>query len=139
MNVGFTGTQEGMTLAQYSTVLGVLLSLKEGFTKEDEFHHGDCIGADAEAHDLAEMLGFKTVSHPPIKENKRAFKMADVLLEAKDYLIRNHDIVDACTVMIATPKEKLEVMRSGTWATVRYSRKKNRLLYLILPNGSTIQ
>ena len=134
MKIGFTGTQTGMTSFQKRTFKLILESLDV-----TEFHHGDCIGADAEAHDLAEMLGFKTVSHPPIKENKRAFKMADVLLEAKDYLIRNHDIVDACTVMIATPKEKLEVMRSGTWATVRYSRKKNRLLYLILPNGSTIQ
>jgi len=135
MRIGFTGTQEGMTELQRSAVLSTLLSLKQGLDKEDEFHHGDCIGADAEAHDLAEMLGFKTVTHPPVKESKRAFKVADVILKSKDYLVRNHDIVDACQTMIAAPKEKVEILRSGTWATVRYARKKNRRLFLIYPNG----
>ena len=137
MKIGFTGTQEGMTSAQRSTFLGVLLSLKQGLDKEDEFHHGDCIGADAEAHDLAETLGFKTVTHPPIKEDKRAFKVADIILPSKEYIPRNHDIVDTCKTMIATPKEKIEVVRSGTWATVRYAKKKKRNLFIILPNGQT--
>jgi hypothetical protein len=49
--IGFTGTRRGMTVAQRKTLRSLLL------TGSGKLHHGDAIGADAEAHDIAIALG----------------------------------------------------------------------------------
>lgn len=128
MIIGFTGTQKGMTYFQKQQVELLLLGI------EGEFHHGDCIGADAEAHDIAEKY-LKCIIHPPINNDKRAFKKANIILEPKEYLDRNKDIVKACERLIATPEEYQEQLRSGTWSTVRYARKMKKLIAIIFPNG----
>lgn len=135
MKVGFTGTQQGMTDDQIEIVnLNIqMIRIENG---PDEFHHGDCIGADAQAHDMAETLGYQTVSHPPVIEAKRAFKKATRTLEAKAYLDRNKDIVNACEILIAAPAEMTEQIRGGTWSTVRYAKKIGRPCLLVLPDGS---
>ncbi len=58
------------------------------------------------------------------------------VLESKPYLERNRDIVDASEVLIACPSTREEVMRSGTWATVRYARKKGMKITLIFRDGT---
>lgn len=133
MKVGFTGTRQGMTEAQRICFGAALVLLTE---ERDEFHHGDCIGADAEAHRLATEFGYKAIIHPPIIGSKRAFCNAPVVLQAKPYLERNHDIVDAVDFMFATPGEINEQLRSGTWATIRYARKKQKKLMIIGPDGN---
>lgn len=143
MKIGFTGTQEGMTGAQKIKINELLYTLKQKTTLyEDEFHEGDCIGADAEATELAHLIGYVVVCHPPVLKRKRAFGYYDIMLPEKDYLVRNHDIVDASDVVIATPKEFKEELRSGTWATIRYAickciKKKDKLLYIVYPDGTT--
>lgn len=127
---GFTGTQDGMTNEQQQVLTKLMMS--EGVT---EFHHGDCIGSDAEAHQIAKIINAFTVGHPPINPAKRAFCTVDKLLPEKDYLDRNKDIVDAVRLMFATPKENKEKLRSGTWSTIRYAAKKNKRLFVIYPNG----
>lgn len=99
-------------------------------------HHGDCIGADADFHRLAELNGLKTHGHPPINSSKRAFCKFDVIEEPKEYLDRNKDIVDAVDWMIFTPETKEEVLRSGTWSTVRYARKQKKPYIIVFPDGS---
>lgn len=131
MKVGFTGTQRGMTETQASTVKSLLL-----LNRCREFHHGDCIGADAQAHDIATALSLLTVSHPPIVNLKRANKKADVILPAKDYLDRNRDIVRETDMLVATPGETEEQLRSGTWSTVRYARKLVRRIWIVWPDGT---
>jgi hypothetical protein len=126
--VGFTGTQVGMSDKQKLAVRAQLISMDP-----DEFHHGDCIGADKEAHDIAVSLGIKTVIHPPKNNSKRAFCTGDVVLPAGDYLDRNRDIVNSVNVMIATPKEEAEQLRSGTWATIRYAKKVLKSPLVIFP------
>jgi len=102
-----------------------------------EFHHGDCIGADTDAHNIyKEVSSGKIIIHPPINEIKRSFCEDGVVLESKEYLARNHDIVDASNIMIACPSSKIEQVRSGTWATIGYSKKKNKKIYIIFPDGS---
>ena len=97
------------------------------------FHHGDCIGADATAHDYAANLKFHIVIHPPLDAKARAFKPGKVL-ECKPYLVRNHDIVDVADTLIACP-DGPERLRSGTWATVRYALRQRKQVYLIWPDG----
>lgn len=133
MIVGFTGTQKGMTALQYLAVTNLFDQLDV-----DEFHHGDCLGADQDAHDIANDLSKKIVIHPPLNARARAFCSGTKtsILAAKEYLARNHDIVEASEVMIATPGEFKEQLRSGTWATIRWARRLKRRLYIVFPDGS---
>ena len=131
MKVGFTGTQHGMTLAQLTSVRGLL---EERKVDSVDFHYGDCIGADAEAFVQAKSLGYRTISHPPKVECKRAHTAAHITLAPKDYLERNHDIVDFVDILIAAPRGP-ETLRSGTWATVRYARKQGKDIHIVWPTG----
>lgn len=118
--IGFTGTQKGMSDKQ-KEALKNFLGL---FNGEFELHHGDCVGADAEAHEIALELGGVVVIHPPEDWSKRAF-CEDCIArrEEKPYLQRNHEIVDECHNLVAAPLTDKEVLRSGTWATIRYAKK----------------
>jgi hypothetical protein len=118
---GFTGTRHGMSDEQKE-------HLRELFALGDisEFHHGDCIGADAEAHYIAADFNIPIIIHPPTNSVARAFCIgATIELPPKDYLTRNHDIVDCCDILLAAPKTAREEQRSGTWATVRYAKRKH--------------
>lgn len=123
MHIGFTGTQQGMTDHQKKQVRKVLEDLYK-IGGKNIFHHGDCIGADSDAHDIAANIGYYIVVHPPIKSSKRAYRTSICceVRDKKDYLVRNRDIVDESDFMIATPSTKKEILRSGTWSTVRYTR-----------------
>lgn len=130
--VGFTGTQRGMTTAQLESLASVLWRFAgEG----SEFHHGDCIGADAQAHECAVALSFEPVIHPPENSIKRAWKEANRIEEPRPYLVRNRAIVAQTDILVAAPGEPDEQLRSGTWSTVRHAQKLMRQIYLILPSG----
>jgi hypothetical protein len=83
--------------------------------------------------------GIRIVIHPPTDPKKRAFcKGAAEIREPKPYLDRNHDIVDEGSgLLIAAPFQEEEILRSGTWATVRYAWKIGRALdvFVIRPGG----
>jgi hypothetical protein len=127
--VGFTGTQRGMTPEQKNEFKSLIEAINPV-----EFHHGDCIGADEQAHYIVADT-VDVVIHPPIDPKKRAFCQGTTLTE-KPFLKRNHDIVDAASVLIAAPGETNEVLRSGTWATIRYAHKTNTRTIIIYPDGS---
>jgi hypothetical protein len=128
MKIGFTGTRQGMTPAQRES----LRSLLDG---AGELHHGDCVGADAEAHELARELGMEVVIHPPKADTMRAWKPSDHICEPKAFLARNRDIVRDTEMLIATPSHETEQQHSGTWSTVRFARKLGRQVLVILPDG----
>jgi hypothetical protein len=138
-HVGFTGTQEGMSPEQEKK-LGKYLHNLLRKKAEITLHHGDCVGADAQAHTIALSMGIKVCLHPPLDPKKRAFceGWSDIYL-AKEYLTRNRDIVDASDVLIATPGGFQEKKRSGTWATIRYATcglaKKVKCAQIIWPDG----
>lgn len=127
-SIGFTGTREGMNDFQKERILSTLEKLKPA-----EVHHGDCVGADAEFHDIANSLNIKIVIHPPLDDKLRAFKESHFILESKDYLDRNQDIVYASWLLIATPKENRVVKRSGTWSTYRFAQQIFHPTLLITP------
>ncbi len=47
-------------------------------------------------------------------------------------LDRNRDIVAAVSILIAAPETDIEEQRSGTWATVRYARKKGIPVVIVI-------
>jgi hypothetical protein len=122
-----------MTGAQRAALRAIL---ENEATTITEFHHGDCIGADAEAHDLPAAAGLEIVIHPPKEDALRAWKNAPMMLEPRTYLARNREIVRQCDLLIAAPAEDDEQIRSGTWSTVRFARNQARPVWIIRPGGS---
>jgi len=102
--VGFTESRHGMSNDQRLQLMTVLESLGDA----REFHHGAAAGADTEAAVIARSLSYNVIAHPA----------------GENPLDRNHDIVAEAEILIAAPKTDQEVLRSGTWATIRYARKK---------------
>lgn len=141
ISVGFTGTREGLTDEQREEVTKILkdyfsLSRIQG---PSQFHHGDCIGADYEAAQIAQEMGYHVVGHPPANDKARAFFESDNEREPKGYLARNEDIVQFSDVLIACPKSIVEEIKgSGTWWTVRYARRIKKPIYLVLPTGRVV-
>ncbi len=133
MSIGITGTQEGMTEEQF----GIIKEMME-LLFMTEIHAGDCVGFDAECITLVKELRpeVKTVGHPCDIDEKRAFLEYDEEREAKAPLVRNRDIVDESEYLFACPKETEEVLRSGTWATIRYARKVGKQVLIIYPDGT---
>ena len=130
LKVGFTGTRHGMTARQRKALMFWIDQYHA-----TEFHHGDCIGADAEAHDLFAGAGVELFIHPPVKNGHRAFKKGAHYLKAKTHFARNRDIVDQADVVLAFPFEKENPGRGGTWYTIEYAKKKGKPLWIFFPNG----
>jgi len=138
MKLGFTGTQIGMTPLQLLSVAQFI-----AHNQVTDSHSGDCIGADKDFYDLITLANknknFQRIcrfGHVPVNDSKRAFCAYDVERKALPYLDRNHNIVDECDFLIATPKEKEEQLRSGTWATIRYAKKTKKKGMIVFPDGS---
>lgn len=130
-DLAFTGTRHGMTACQRRVFEWLFIE-----QQPSRFHHGDCIGADVEAHDVAMMYNVAVILHPPQDESKRAYCLN--ALEDREplpYLDRNHQIVDESELLIATPQTFNEVLRSGTWSTIRYAEKTSTPFIIIYPNG----
>lgn len=134
MKIGFTGTREGMTRMQKAQVAALLRKYRP-----TEIHHGGCKGADEEfdnmCHGLASNSLFVVV-HPSSLKGWRGTWGPGRVLDERPPLERNHDIVDATELIIATPKGMHEVLRSGTWSCVRYARSKRKDIYIVWPDGS---
>ena len=135
MRVGFTGTRSGMTPEQMQALRKLLLSYDYL-----EFHHGDCIGADDEAHAIvtAGHDHVTTIIHPPIDDSKRAWCVGDIVKPPKTYFARNRDIVQATDITIGTPFGPKGVPAGGTWYTLDYSVKTKHATIIIWPNGDVI-
>lgn len=134
VTVGFTGTRSGMSDEQTREVRGVLMHLQRD-REISASHHGDCLGADEQFDEICIELGIYRVAHPPTDTRFRAFCQADEILDALPYIERNHVIVDTAELMLATPHTHRELLRSGTWATVRYAEQSKVPYFIIYPNG----
>jgi hypothetical protein len=120
MRVGFTGTREGMSAVQMSKLRERLMGMPV-----TSFHHGDCVGADEEAANIAQELGIQTVAYPSNSRGMmyRAFHKSDIVRTPKPFMVRNHDIVLECQFLFVAPRSNEEELRSGTWATWRFAVK----------------
>lgn len=130
-HVGFTGTRQGMSEHQKRTLRKAMEAASmDGI--ENILHHGDCKGADAEAHAIAVDLGWDIIIHPPIKQTMRAFcGDGAIVLPPMDYLDRDREIVRTSNFIFAAPKSDTEEKRSGTWYTVRHARKIGKRVILL--------
>lgn len=129
MNIGFTGTRSGMTRLQHNAVAGLIDEHAPG-----EFHHGDCVGSDAESHRIVRTIGFWRITiWPPMNDVLRAWCEADVLKSEQGYMQRNRSIVNATGLLIGTPKT--EVQKGGTWATIKYAQRRNKTVLIVWPDG----
>lgn len=125
MKVSFTGTRQGMSDSQKRQFLEFLADYRG---KISVFAHGACIGADVEAHAMVrDVLGSSTfiAVFPSTAKTRVHVQGADLVADPKPPLERDKDIVDCGSgLLVATPLQMCEVQRSGTWATVRYARKR---------------
>lgn len=136
--VGFSGTRYGLTGGQ-GYVLDSILYVLFDSRGSVELHEGDCIGADEYAATSATSIGYRVVCHPPTNSLLRAHAPHNELLPPLPFLRRNRKIVEDTDILLATPSDDLEVMRSGTWATIRHARKLERPRIVIGPYGNTIE
>jgi len=125
INVGFTGTRKGMSWNQEVRLVELFSSLKaQGY--DIEFHHGCCIGADCQADRIARNFGAKMHLHPSNDPKTRVncFEPGDTICPERPPLVRDQDIVYSVNILYAAPLTDKEVVRSGTWTTVRMARKR---------------
>lgn len=141
MKIGITGSRTGLTAKQFAT-LDKLLSKMLRKYDVTECHHGDCFGVDFTFNQYIYANSKATiVVHPPTIDKQRAFCAKDederfVVEKCKPYLDRNKDIVNSSDIMIGCPDTPIEKSRSGTWSTIRYARKQQTILFVVLPDGT---
>jgi len=129
--IGFTGSKAGMTGRQAATVLKLLDVFQPKLVR-----HGNCVGSDEEFHQLVRMFHPNIQIHVHLATTKyQASCLGDFHYDPKPPLDRNNDIVDPSDVVIATPAQMTEVLRSGTWAAIRRARGKFIQVYIIGPDG----
>lgn len=139
--LSFSGTEDGIQSEPQERNFKRIVSRIEPV----EFHHGCCIGWDEEAHNIiVEMYGDKVliVGHPPLNTIKMAKKLTAprmIMRKPKEYLVRDKQMAIEGDILVACPKQLEEVIRSGTWATVRYAKALKKIVYVIFPTGLTVR
>ena len=135
MKLGITGTRNGLTDIQHRHVVNIARNYK--FI---EVHHGDCMGVDDQVTRIIKRFqpDCNIVTHPPTNSKYRAYTPCNQLHSPRPYLIRNEDIVEESDILIAFPKEHSEVIRSGTWATIRHARAKGIPVIVVYPNAKVL-
>lgn len=133
MKLGITGSRTGLS---DSALKYLTKFIEDNLDIITEAHHGDCIGVDKIFHDICTDKNIKIIIHPPDNNLNRAYCKSDFIEPEKKYLIRNHDIVNACDFILAFPAGNQEILRSGTWATIRYAEKTGKKYNIVYPNGT---
>lgn len=133
--ISFTGSKLGITPEQ-DIALDFLLSISKGCI----LRHGGCKGADERAHALGLKYELNIEVFPSnIERWQGDYGGATVVHPPAPPLERNHTIVDSSEILLATPRKVDEVLRSGTWATIRYAAQdKHRKIGIIRPDGIVV-
>lgn len=137
LSIGFTGTREGFTAAQREYFEAILAGLALA-NRYGDFHHGDCQGADAEAHDMVRALcpDWTIHIHPgPEGDSWRAHKTGDKTYEPKTHFARNRDIVRVSSLIVGVSKTDHRLDRGGTWYTLDFAVKSKVATKVLWPAG----
>lgn len=133
MIIGITATRKGLVDRQVG-VLEKLFSRSE----PDMLVHGDCIGGDEEVHYIFQRLlpKAKIRIRPCDLKDQRAFCIGfHEEFDPEPPLVRNKKIVDDCHILFGLPGEQDEVIRSGTWSTIRYAKRSGKPGFIIYPEA----
>lgn len=135
--LGFTGTQEGMTLQQRETVQRLVEELNPSIVR-----HGACKGADAEFSEIAAHAGVPViVAHPGHDQHGRSphraksFHYTD-LLDAERYMKRNRAIIAKSNLIIACPNAQPFFKKGGTFLTTQAALAAKKAVTVVWPDGS---
>lgn len=156
MIIGFTGTSDGLTEPQKTTLFEIMTMLNVVLSSTKEPYgekpirgiHGDCIGGDATFHASCMTLEIPVGIYPGHDAEKKSPKRArcdmmecssfgvciDVARSAP-YLERNDLIAQMSDLLLVCPKERDEQQRSGTWVTYRYAKKHGTPVVVVFPEG----
>lgn len=137
VDLGFTGSRYGMTNRQLLTFNNLLM-----LWNIKRMRHGCCVGADEQAMKAVydHNRKIRIIGHPPLKPDwysMAAVLMCDALRPPKDYHARDRDIVEMCTVLVATPKSTID-RTGGTWYTVHHALRLHVPTFVIKPNGAIL-
>jgi len=136
LHIGFTGTRHGMTPAQADALAARLAPYAEADVWA--FHHGDCQGADAQAHEIAWILGAIVHVHPRDTDTWRAFCAGPsrvIRYAPLPDVARTQAIVEACDVLLAAPAHVDEAREPETWATIRQARTLGKPIIIVPPDS----
>lgn len=130
-HVAVTGTERGATEAQLDALGDLLL-----YARAEWLHHGDCLGADAQAHGVARSLGLRVYVHPPEAASRRAWCSGDSSERPAPYLVRDRMLVSRVGLLVALPLGVLHGRcREGTCATARQAVRTGVPVLEVRPNG----
>ena len=138
--IGFTGSRQMPTLPQRGELEDLFKFLNGEHQGQVRLLHGACVGCGTVAAEYAVRLGWHIVAYPannvnPSLVSSRVKAISTVIMPPEPALKRNRIIVDECDMMVATPKQKFESDRGGTWVTIRYMRRVGRKSVIIWPDG----
>ena len=136
MRVGFVGGFKDFVEEQKETFSHLIKELNP-----EEYHHGDLVGSEKEAHDIVRLLlpSCKIHIHPSVRDNKRAFCKGDVMHIEMDYVPRDLDLLEDIQLlivchMLVTNKSRL--MRStGPNAMISHAKEQGIDLLIIDTKG----
>ena len=151
MILAFSGTRRGLTAYQRRNLVTCLAALPE------RLFHGGAVGADEEVDALLAPLYWESerrrgaildppegIEYPivvyPASIERRRYWTRDVRFSAvreiedpRPPLDRNRIIARCADRLLAAPATLTEILRSGTWATVRYAHAAGRPVTILLP------
>jgi len=140
ITIGFTGTRMGMSREQQRVFR---LSMQEYAQRYqiERFVHGGADGADEQADEIAVELGIPITIRPGSDDRylywiEKNDGIVRAVYGTEKPLDRNQLIVEQVSEMFATPGHRHEILRSGTWSTIRYTRRCEKQLTIIYPDGS---
>ena len=117
IDIGFIGSVHGLDDNQKSNLFQQLVRFKRRYTTVNA-HHGNYNDADKYFHELCEKLEFRIYINTPRHIPRHTSNPLPYF--------RNTQVVDFSDVLIACPFEKVNVVRCGTWSTIRYAEKRKR-------------
>lgn len=139
-SVSFTGTASApLPRPQLDAVRAVLAAARTAGA--DWFRFGLCINADAQAARVARTLGYRLNGYPgrDIGEAARDDIECDALEPLPPRrdreLTRNRSLAEDGDVLLVAPRQPRMILRSGTWATVRYAHRQLTPVLIALPDG----